>query len=354
VIAENLKSADFPGVFESLADLGSHLESLVAGHSKLFVLTDENTLSCCWPKMAAACPLLNEAHMLEIDPGDDNKCLEIAGQLWSCLLETKADRNALIINLGGGVITDLGGFVASAYKRGIAYINIPTTLMAQTDAAIGGKTGINHDRIKNVVGTFHPPKTTLICPVFLETLEYEELLSGLAEMLKHGLIADKTLWNDLVNINPKELINRADLIGRSIAVKTYITTEDPHEKGIRKLLNAGHTIGHAIESQAVAKGKPLSHGRAVAMGMAFESTLALAKGLLTQDENSEIQTVLNSFFGPPDLSELTTEDLMQFVLNDKKNQHDKFLFALPTGIGTAAFDVEIKEDEIATCLLSLK
>lgn len=354
MIVNVLKKVESADIFENIADLGAHLATMAAPHSKLFVLADENTMAHCMPMLVAACPALNEAHMLEIDPGDDNKCLEIAGQLWSCLLETKADRQSLIINLGGGVITDLGGFVASAYKRGISYINVPTTLMAQTDAAIGGKTGINHEGVKNAVGTFYPAKATLICPAFLETLDDEELLSGLAEMLKHGLIADKNLWDELAVIHLSDLSLRADLIRQSIAVKTHITTEDPHEKGLRKLLNAGHTMGHALEAHAMTLRTPMSHGRAVAMGLCFESALALSKGLLTNDENDEIQSVISGFFGRHDFSGLSPEDLLAFVRNDKKNQFDKILFALPTGIGMAVFDIEIAEEEIENCLLSLK
>jgi len=337
-------------VFSEIEELSSALQERLTGHSSIFVLCDENTLRDCFPIIAAACPSVNSAHMLEIDPGEDNKCLEIAGQLWSCLAETKADRRALLINLGGGVVTDMGGFVASGFKRGIEYINIPTSLMAQTDAAIGGKTAINHEGVKNIIGSFYPPSEVLIWPGFLDTLDREELLSGMAEMLKHGLVSDSQLWQELSSMNPLDLRERPDLLEQSCRIKEKIVSLDPQDSHIRKLLNAGHTIGHALESLALNNNSPLTHGQAIAQGLAIEAEIAFQKGLLFQNHRDEVITVLKEIFNPLFKELPTIDTLLPYLENDKKNRESTFRFSLLTSIGSAKYDIAVSQEEIASGL----
>jgi len=337
-------------IYPEIEALSSVLEERLIGRAHVFVLCDENTLRDCFPILSAACPSLNSAHMLEIDPGEDNKCLEIAGQLWSCLAETKADRNTLLINLGGGVVTDMGGFVASSYKRGIGYINIPTSLMAQTDAGIGGKTAINHEGVKNIIGSFYPPSEVLIYPGFLETLDEEELLSGMAEMLKHGLISYPPLWRELSLMKPTEIQDRPDLIEKSCRIKEKIVSLDPEECNVRKLLNAGHSIGHALESLALQQNRSLTHGRAVAQGLAIETEIAFQKGLLPQNDRNEVVSVLKEIFNPLFKEIPPFDEFLPFLENDKKNHGSTFRFSLLTAIGSAGFDIAVSREEIASGL----
>jgi 3-dehydroquinate synthase len=331
---------DSPEAFEHA------LRAALTEASGVFVLGDENTLNHCWPEVAARCPEIQGSPLMEIEPGEAFKCWEVAGHLLETLAEYRADRQALLICLGGGVVTDLGGFVASVYKRGIAALHLPTSLMGQVDAAIGGKTGIDLEGLKNAVGTFRFPKEVIVWPQFLTTLPEEEMRSGMAEMLKHGLIADPGHWKEVLTLRPTNIAERPDLIERSLRIKEDIVRNDPHETGQRALLNLGHTMGHALEAEALQSGHPVSHGSAVAWGIMAETRVALAKGLIAREEAEEIITALEKIFGKPSPEILRhTESLLGKIINDKKNRGGEVRATLPTAIGSASFGISVSEEE---------
>ena len=250
--------------------------------SKLFILVDENTHEYCLPTVLGNLETEIPFEIIEIEAGEELKTIETATQLWEILSEFEADRKSLLLNLGGGVITDLGGFVASTYKRGIPFINLPTTLLGMCDASIGGKTGIDHQFLKNIVGTFAEPQQIFVYPDFLRTLPFVELRSGFAEMLKHGLIADEKHWKDLSsieNLNPESIY---PFIETSMKIKQNVVEIDFKEQNIRKTLNFGHTIGHAVESLFLQANQLIPHGEAVALGMICETHLSFWKTLSTR------------------------------------------------------------------------
>ncbi|XHR97363.1 3-dehydroquinate synthase family protein [Mucilaginibacter sp. UC70_90] len=245
-------------------------------YSKFFILADENTGAHCLPLLTSKLTDFNNYDLIEVSSGEESKNIDFCVGVWKMLIDFGADRKSLMINLGGGVITDMGGFAASTYKRGIDFVQVPTTLLSQVDASVGGKTGIDVDGIKNIIGTFTMPKAVFIAHEFLQSLPPRQILSGLAEMLKHGLIVDAAYWNKLKNSDLKN--PSVELVHRSVQIKNEITIQDPHEKGIRKALNFGHTIGHAVETYSLLHDEDsLSHGEAVAIGMICESYLAHKK-----------------------------------------------------------------------------
>lgn len=306
--------------------------------SKLFILVDENTHEYCLPKFLFNLETDIPFEIIEIEAGEEIKTIETATQLWEILAEFKADRKSLIINLGGGVITDLGGFVASTYKRSVPFINFPTSLLAMCDASLGGKTGIDHAFLKNIVGTFALPVAVFLYPDFLETLPYRELRSGFAEMLKHGLIADETHWRDLASLKEITVEGISPLIERSMNIKSEITQKDFHEKNIRKTLNFGHTVGHAVESLFIKHGKTIPHGEAVALGMICETHLSLSENLVSEGLANEIISGVRKFFPKIDISGFSNEELLEVMQNDKKNSGEKISFSLLSGIGMSVFD----------------
>ena len=240
----------------------------------------------------------------------------------------------------------MGGFVASTYKRGFKFINIPTTLLAMCDASIGGKTGIDHQYLKNIIGTFALPEAIFFYPKFLETLKFEELRSGFAEMLKHGLIADGNHWNELSSLYKVTPEDVAPFISRSMAIKNDVVTKDFKEENIRKILNFGHTIGHAVESLFLRKGNLIPHGEAVALGMICETHLALLAGLIDVEVSSTIITKIQRFFPYIDISEFRNEDILNLMFNDKKNQDGNINFSLIDGLGSCVFDQKLHADQI--------
>jgi 3-dehydroquinate synthase len=319
--------------------LKSHIDSA----SQTFILTDSNIAEHIIPRIIANIPNADAIEIIEVEPGEDSKSIEVASQIWSRLLECNADRKTLIINIGGGVITDLGGFIASTYKRGIRFIHVPTSLMGMTDAAIGGKTGIDFDQFKNVIGTFAEAEAILIQPDFISTLSEKEIRSGFAEMIKHGIIADMALFEALESIENANPDHIALFIEKSAAIKVTIVNHDFKESGIRKTLNFGHTIGHAIESACLLS-NPISHGHAIAIGMKIESNIAFATGLLNKNEYDRIQYILGSNYDLTQKFEWPT--LLTYLKNDKKNQNDEIHFALPNSIGSAIWDKAVSEKEI--------
>lgn len=318
--------------------------------SKIFILVDENTHHHCLPIMLPSLEIEAPFEIIEIESGEEHKNIETAVQLWEVLSEMEADRKSLLINLGGGVITDLGGFVASTYKRGFKFVNVPTTLLSMCDASIGGKTGIDHQFLKNIVGTFALPEGIFFYPKFLETLKFEELRSGFAEMLKHGLIADEKHWNDLIAIEKIAPEFIEPHIQRSMEIKNEVVSQDFKEQHIRKTLNFGHTIGHAVESLFMKRGNPIPHGEAVALGMICESHLAFLCGLIDVDDSSVIISKIKRLFPYIDISEFKNGAIMDLMFNDKKNEDGNIHFSLIDGIGSCLFDQKVNAEQIILTL----
>ncbi len=322
-------------------------EVLQQSWSTVFVLADENTHFCCYPLIAPVLPTDHE--LIVIPAGEIHKNLQTCVHIWDALTKAQADRNALLINLGGGVIGDMGGFCAATYKRGIRFVQIPTTLLAQVDASVGGKLGIDFQGFKNHIGVFQEPAYVLIDTHFLNTLPLRELRSGFAELLKHSLIADAQAWQELCQPSDFQMLNWGKVVPHSVALKQSVVAKDPTEKGLRKILNFGHTIGHAIESYFL-ENQPednrLLHGEAIAVGMITESWLAVRKTLLPQESYEEIRNYLLNLYGkvaiPPD----TVADIARLALQDKKNQNGTIFLSLIDKIGSCRFNISATQAEI--------
>lgn len=316
-----------------------HLQQLLApgAYSKLFVLADSNTAQHCMPRFLQQLATDIEIEIIEIEPGEENKTIDTCTGVWRALAELGADRKSLMVNVGGGMVTDLGAFVASTFMRGIDYVNVPASLLAMVDASVGGKTGVDLDNLKNHVGVFSTPKAVVIDVNFLETLPQEEMRSGLAEMLKHGIIADRNYWNNFADMSGLTTDDLAMLIHRSVEIKNEIVLADPKEQGERMLLNFGHTLGHAIESYFLGlPEKPtLLHGEAVAIGMILEAYLSLEKGLLPIEEYREIKEVISYIFPPITFTDSDIETIIALLAHDKKNAFGTVNFVLPETIGSA-------------------
>lgn len=324
--------------------MNDKLKQTIAEASKVFILTDENVARLWLPELR--CFLECDAAVdIVIKAGEKEKKFVNVGRIWSALMYHNADRNALLINFGGGVITDLGGFAASTYKRGIKFVNIPTTLLGMVDAAIGGKTGINLNGAKNLIGTFAEAEEVWIDPVFLKTLPERELRSGLVEMLKYGFIADAKL----LEIN---LENYQDYVLRAGEIKRDIVEKDPTENGLRKILNFGHTIGHAIESHCLTTECPLFHGEAVALGMAAALWLSVQQcGLdekVLQDFEKQLPMLLSET--KIRLSEADIEPVLSYLVYDKKNKGEKPQFVLLEAVGKPIWDVEVESARVKKAL----
>lgn len=339
-----------PVFFESIyLVINSFLED--NNYSNIIILVDSNTHKFCLPHFLPELFTNAAIEVIEIPAGEENKTIEIAVQVWETLAEINASRKSLMINLGGGMVTDIGGFIASTFKRGIDFINIPTSLLSMVDASVGGKTGIDLNGIKNIIGTFAMPQLTLIYPDFLKTLPEREFRSGLAEMLKHGLISDKNHWEKLIYLQDFDSESIQSLIEDSIKIKKEFVENDPYESGIRKILNFGHTIGHALESQLLVSKTPLLHGEAVAVGMMVESILSFDNELISKEELDEILSHMIRIFGKIPIEETIIPDLLVWMKNDKKTRNDQISFSLLDGIGKCKFDVFLNESQIAEGIL---
>jgi 3-dehydroquinate synthase len=281
--------------------------------------------------------------IIEIEPGESEKNITTCVEIWSILTELGADRKSVLINLGGGVITDIGGFVASTFKRGIDFINIPTTLLAMVDASIGGKNGVDLGNLKNQIGVINSPKMVLVDTVYLNTLPQNEMRSGLAEMLKHGLIADANYWGEFKDLSQSDFADFDVLIHRSIEIKNEIVTQDPTENGIRKALNFGHTLGHAIESYFLENENKnsLLHGEAIAVGMILESYISWQKKLISETEYDEIKKVIAAIFEKIPFEENDIQPILDLLIHDKKNEYGKIQFSLLDGIGAITINQEV-------------
>ncbi len=320
-------------------------------NKKIFVLVDENTLKHCVTELITQNEILHNAEILEIDSGEENKTLDVCYQLWKTLADYKADRHSLLINLGGGVITDMGGFIASTYKRGIDFINVPTTLLSQIDASVGGKTGVDFEGLKNIIGVFNEAKGVFIYPNFLKTLDKRQMLSGYAEALKHALIKDASYWKMLKKGMLSDDKNWVKLITSSIKIKNEIVLNDPLEMGERKLLNFGHTIGHAVESYSLENDKiPLCHGEAIAIGMICESYISNKQHELSDGNLATITSTIADFYKSYPLNESDFHMLIELMKNDKKNEKNEIIFTLLVDIGDATINQEVNVDLILESL----
>lgn len=313
-------------------------------YSKIFILVDENTREHCLTPFYDGLGTEFNFEVLQIESGEIHKDIQTCVKVWNALSELDGDRKSLLINLGGGVLTDLGGFVASTFKRGIDFINVPTTLLAMVDASVGGKTGVDLGSLKNQIGVINQPKMVLIVPDFLKTLEERQLQSGFAEMLKHGLIQDPDYWNALKSIS--DFTSMDALIHTSVILKNHVVLQDPTEQGIRKILNFGHTLGHAIESYFLLSEahETLLHGESIAIGMILEAYLSFKLTGLPKEELKDIKAVFLSKYPKPEFSEKDITRILDLLKFDKKNAYGSINFVLLRRIGEPVVDVKIPND----------
>lgn len=327
-----------------------YLENLlkIETYSKIFVLVDENTNEHCLPYFLANLPTEIEIEIIEIEAGEENKNIYTCIDLWHTLIELDADRKSIMINLGGGVITDIGGFVASTYKRGIDFVNVPTTLLAMVDASVGGKTGVDLGSLKNQIGVINEPKSVIVISKFLETLPTNQMRSGLAEMLKHGLIYDKTYWDKLKHLNNLNTDDLDVLIKQSIEIKNKIVSQDLKENGIRKALNFGHTLGHAIESYFLESEdkNQLLHGEAIAIGMILESYLSYKLELISKDSYAEIKYIITDVFEKIAFNDSDIQKILDLLIFDKKNEFGNIQFTLLNKIGESKINQTVDKSLI--------
>lgn len=304
-------------------------------YSNIFIIVDSNTNEFCLPKFLPLVETDVAIEIVEFENGEINKNIETCVQIWNVLTELGGDRKSLVINLGGGVVTDLGGFVASTFKRGIDFINIPTTLLSMVDASVGGKNGVDLGNLKNQIGVFNLPQMVIVDTDYLETVPQNEMRSGLAEMLKHGLIYDQEYWEQFLDIKAIDYDGLDELIFRSVEIKNEIVTIDPTEKNLRKALNFGHTLGHAIESYFLENENKttLLHGEAIAVGMILESYISLHKNLISETEFEQIKTTLKSIYDDIVFEENDIDPILELLIHDKKNEYGTIQFALIDGIG---------------------
>ncbi|APY07163.1 3-dehydroquinate synthase [Winogradskyella sp. J14-2] len=313
--------------------------------SKIFILVDTNTHDACLAKFLARVETGDiVVEVMEMPEGEDHKTIDICTGVWEALSEYYADRKSLLINLGGGVVTDLGGFVASTYMRGIDYINVPTSLLAMVDASVGGKTGVDLGNLKNQIGVISEGSMVLIDTSFLETLPKNHMVSGYAEMLKHGLVYDKSYWHTLLNFENLDVLALDKMIYDSVVIKNKIVSKDPTEQGLRKVLNFGHTLGHAIESYFLGNADkvPLLHGEAIAIGMLLEAYISTKTVGLLDQEFKDIEEGILRTFSKVEISENDQKAIINLLKYDKKNSHGKVKFVLLETIGKPKINCEVE------------
>ena len=328
---------------EPRADLQSFLNT--KGYSKVVALTDENTSTHCLGYFGKG--IFDEA--IEVSSGEEHKNIKTCEVIWNRMTALALDRHSVLVVIGGGVLGDMGGFCAATYKRGIDFIFVPTTLLAQVDSSIGGKLGVDFQNFKNHIGVFQRPVLNLINSEFLKTLPREELRSGFAEVIKHCLISDRNMW-EVVSSRTLENQEWQTLARHSADFKAHITDVDPTEKGRRKILNAGHTIGHALESQLLSTGNRILHGEAIAVGLIAEAFLSYKRSRLSREELHAVSSYIIKIFGKISLSEEQMAGSCQLAIQDKKNRGNKILCVLLDGIGHAVWDQEITTEEIRSAL----
>lgn len=338
-------------------NIGLHIDGFIKkkNYSSLYIIMDENIMKHCWPILSKESEELRNAEILILEPGEDSKNIELAIQFWQILSEYEADRSSLIINFGGGMVSDFGGFIASTFKRGLDFINIPTSLLAMVDASIGGKTGINLMHYKNQIGVISQANSVFIYPDFLETLDPRHIKNGFAEMLKHGIINDPNHWEDLLNIKniiPEEII---PYLETSIEIKNRIVEQDPKEKGIRKSLNFGHTIGHLIETWSLQNDEqPIFHGEAIAIGMIIESYLSTKKANLPWQDFEKIKEFISNNYSKYPINDSFVNDFKNIVNQDKKKDGKKLNFTFATKIGSVVINQDCSIEEIRESIIYYK
>ena len=330
------------------SDPGTDLKSFLQqrNYSKIAVLTDEHTVKYCYPLVQLALP---PHELIQVPSGEEHKNLTTCEEVWGEMTGYNLDRHSVVVIIGGGVLGDMGGFCAATYKRGIDFVLIPTTLLSQVDASIGGKLGIDFQHFKNHIGVFKTPVFTLLYSGFLKTLPEGEKRSGFAEVIKHALIADPVVWKQIRNHSlhdqPWNL-----LIEHSVKVKLDVVTKDPFERGLRKILNAGHTIGHAVETYLLQSDRKILHGEAVAAGLVCEAFLARERGMLQNDDFQNIIHYILGVFGKVVFNEDDENFIIGLTSQDKKNKGNRILCVLLEGVGNARWDCEISPDEVKRAL----
>ena len=340
-----------PSGYEALNQLIAHQK-----YSSVFIVTDSHSNDCCLPKFLPQLAVDIPIEIIEFESGESAKNINTCVEIWNILTDLGADRKSLLVNLGGGVVTDLGGFVASTFKRGIDFVNIPTTLLAMVDASVGGKNGVDLGALKNQIGVINTPALLVIDTSYLETLPQNEMRSGLAEMLKHGLVYDKTYWEKFLDLAAIDFADFDALIYESIAIKNAIVSQDPTENGIRKALNFGHTLGHAIESYFLESDdrETLLHGEAIAAGMVLEAFISWKKDLLTEREYAQVKAAIFAVFDPIPFVEKDYAPIFGLLIHDKKNEYGKVQFALLDGIGKIKIDQTVENELIEAAFKNYK
>mgnify|MGYP005752795817 FL=1 len=333
------------------ADAGMVLAELLDGtqHEDIFIVADKHTVVFC-DRLFEKVDWL-PSHVTVLDCGEENKSVESVSRIWMMLSKQGARRSSILVCVGGGVVTDLGGFAASTFKRGMRCINVPTTLLAQVDASLGGKTGFNFNGLKNEIGTFSIPEKVIIDTRFLNHLPVRERMSGFAEMIKHGLLSNREYLTRLLNLEYRETTPEymLELIRRSVTIKNEIVSRDPREQGLRKVLNFGHTIGHAIESLSIMQGSPLLHGEAVALGLVAELYLSVKEKGFPEEIYREVWDFVKQHYPPYPLMD-HVDTLYELMLHDKKNERWGVNFTLLSGIGEFSLDNYCSKDLVVEAL----
>lgn len=344
---QTIQANNYPIYFNEKGYEALNLHLKENKYSNIFIIVDSSTNEFCLPKFLPYLETELTIEIIEFEAGEANKNIDTCVEIWKVLTELGGDRKSLVINLGGGVVTDLGGFVSSTFKRGIDFIHIPTTLLSMVDASVGGKNGVDLGNLKNQIGVINVPKMVLIDTTYLETLSQTEMRSGLAEMLKHGLIYDRAYWEQFLDLKAIDFADFDELIYRSVEIKNEIVKQDPTEKNIRKALNFGHTLGHAIESYFLENESKttLLHGEAIAVGMILESYISLQKNLINTEEYLEIKSTIKSIYDDITFEKNDIEPILELLIHDKKNEFGTIQFALIEGIGNIKIN-QLVENEL--------
>lgn len=344
----------YAGRYSALSNLNRVLRGPRFADAKFYIFLDENTYNNCMPLLINSVSAFETAEFMEVPVGEDAKTLEIAGQLWGALLESGADRNAVVVNLGGGSISDLGGFVAAGYKRGVRTINIPTTLVGMVDAAIGGKTAIDVEGVKNQVGFFHQPEVVCVESAFLDTLPDAEMKAGLFEVLKTLLLCDAGMYNAMrVDVEGGNVGITDELLKVCGLFKASVVKQDPKDHGIRRLLNLGHTFGHAIEAYSAKMERPRSHGESVGLGICCALYLSEKKLGFPAEDFEGWCGLVRALTDVPRYTLKDTERLLEYMRQDKKNEDGKIMCVLMQELGCPVIDCAVDENEIRDAFLAL-
>lgn len=337
---------------EAFDTVKAYLHQYEFKENKIFLLVDEHTRKYCLPRLMSNIQLFQQVHILEVPTGEEIKNLETCRKMWQELTDNGADRNSVLINLGGGVISDLGGFIASTFKRGIRYVNIPTSLLSMVDASVGGKVGIDMNGLKNQIGLFSNPQAVFVIPEFLDTLPERQFQTGFAEIIKHALVYEKHYWDDLVQKPLGEITNWREIIEWCIEIKNYFVTEDPQDRGFRKVLNFGHTIGHAVETFSLQQDDDvISHGEAVAIGLVCESYISHKVTGLPKDQFDDIVSYVSANFNHYPFHTNNFDFVLDHIRHDKKNQGENINFTLLTSIGNSLINQVVDVNIIRESLI---